>query len=433
MGDRRPDQWFTNQPGQRDFLASKAPWAAYVGGWGSGKTFIGARKLLLLHQLNQCPGMAVAPTYGDLWRVVVPQLAEACASVRWPCRVVKSEPRHLMVGQYPIWLLSGDTPERFAGFEIGHGWIDEAARIATSDDPLKDSPTQIRSRFRHPSAKRIQGLITTTHEGTSSWVYRDWVGKPKAGHDAFRGRTALNRALPPEYLADRLATLPAGLAEQYLEGEAVDYTAKRAHPGFGQRHQAVVEIDPRYPLHIGMDFNVSPLCWVLGQVVPDPGGDRMKARVHILDELVVEDHASISGAMVRANEKGWGKATVHIHPDRSSNNRSTTGNPIATELGDIARALQWRYVLRNDGGNPAVAARIMLVDALVDPFQGSPRLTVHPKCVRLIKELNSVGRTHSGHYDPGRDGQFGHILDALGYLVWDELRPGSGFANGFTQ
>lgn len=426
---RRLDQWFTNQAGQRDFLADASRWSAYFGGWGSGKTWAGARKHLLNHQMNNCPGLAMAPTWGDVWRIVVPALTEACASVRWPCRTVRGVAPHLLVGKYPIWLLSGDAPERITGIEVGHIWLDEGARVATSSDPLRDAPTQMRGRLRNPAAKRLQGIITTTHEGTGSWVYQDFISKAKPGHRAHKGRTSANRALPPEYLADRLATLPAALKDQYLDGEAVDFSKNRAHPGFSlNRHLAAREIDPALPLHVGMDFNVSPLCWVLGQV--RNGDDRAKATVHIVDELVVDDHSTIEGAMAKAHEKGWGKAgAVHLHPDRSANNRSTVGNPIAFLLAEQARAWSWPYAMHSSGANPPVNARIALVDGLVEPYLGPPRLTVHPRCVRLARELSSVGRLTSGPYDPGRDGQFGHILDALGYLIWDELRPGSGFAS----
>lgn len=424
----RPDQWLANQSGQWGFLQDMASgWSLYAGGWGAGKTWSGARKFLLLHQLNRCPGLAVAPTYGDLWRVVVPAITAACASVRWPCRVVKSEPPHLLIGRHPVWLVSGDAPERFAGFEVGHLWVDEGARIPVSDDPLRDAPTQIRSRLRHPDARALHGLITTTHEGSSTWVYRDWFEKPKDRHRAYKGRTDANSALPSEYLADRLATLPAALREQYLEGDAVDYAGKRAHPGFHPaRHHSAQEIDQGLPLHIGMDFNVSPLCWVLAQV----RGSGRETRVCVVDELVIEDHATAEQAMHRADAQGWGKAVaVHLHPDRSSNNRTPAGNPIAHILAQEARAMGWRYTLRTDGGNPSVSARIALLDGLIDPYQGEPRLTVHPRCKRLTKELQSVGRLASGHYDPGKAGQHGHILDALGYLVWDEARPGGAWAN----
>jgi hypothetical protein len=432
MADKRPaHQWFTNQPAQRDFFHDyEAAATCYAGGWGSGKTWAGSRKLLRLHQLNRCPGLAIAPTWGDVWRIVVPAIVSACQSVRWPHRVVKGVAPHVLVGRHPIWLLSGDAPERITGIEVGHAWVDEAARLAESSDPLQDGPTQLRGRLRHPDAKTLHLLVTTTHEGTGTWVYRDWFGQLLPGHRAYTGRTAGNTSLRPEYLAARTATLSASLAAQYLDGGACDYAANRAHPGFrAATHVRADEIDPRLPLHIGQDFNVSPLCWVLLQI--RNAHDRTKATVHVLDEVVVEDHATIEQGMHLAHGKGWGKGiAVNVHPDASAKNRSTTGNPIAFDVGRIARELRWPVIMRTASSNPPIAARIALVDGLIDPVTGPPRLTVHPRCVRLIRELGAVKRLKSGPYDPGKDGKLGHILDALGYALWSELRPGGAVAHG---
>lgn len=394
----------------------------------SGKTWAGARKLLLLHQLNRCPGMAIAPTWGDVWRIVVPAIQEAALTVRWPVRVNRGSAPHLAVGKFPIWLFSGDAPERITGVEVGHGWVDEAARLGESRDPLRDAPTQLRGRIRHPDAKKLHLLATTTHEGSGTWVFRDWYEKPLRGHRAFLGKTSQNSALPPEYLESRIATLSANLAAQYLDGGVADIAAGRAHPGFSRElHVSPCEIDPRLPVHIGMDFNVAPLCWVMGQV--HGPGNRSTARIIILDEVAVPDHATIEQGMQLAHAKGWGNAvSVNIHPDASAKNRSTTGNPIATEIARIARSLGWPVVMRTLPSNPPINARIALLDALVSPWSGPARLMVHPKCERLIREMLQARRLRSGEYDPGKGGDNGHILDAIGYLTWNELRPGGGVA-----
>ena len=67
-----------NQPAQHAFLWDMLPGeTCYQGGLGSGKSWAGARKLLILHSANQCKSMAVAPTYGDLLRFVIPALIDA--------------------------------------------------------------------------------------------------------------------------------------------------------------------------------------------------------------------------------------------------------------------------------------------------------------------------------------------------------------------
>jgi len=39
----------------------------------------------------------------------------------------------------------------------------------------------------------------------------------------------------------------------------------------------------------------------------------------------------------------------------------------------------------------------------------------------VILEMRTTGRKSDGAYDPGRDGDKGHGLDALGYVVYDVM------------
>jgi hypothetical protein len=413
-----------NQPGQSAFLRDRAPGETlYQGGWGSGKSYAGARKLLVLHCCNGCPSAAYAPTYGDLWRFVVPAIVAACDEWSLPCQVHKSIPQHLSVAGEIIWLLSTEDPGRIAGYEVGASWIDEAARVhCDPSDPLKDAPLQIRARLRHPAAKRLHLLLTTTPEGPDTWVEEQMIRKPTPDRRAYYGSTLANPATPQVYKDQIQATLPAQLADQYLLGRAVRFCLDRAHPGFAPAtHVRPQALDPARPLHVGQDFNVSPLCWIATQELPD-------GRVAVVDELVIRDHAQVDQGIHHAHARGWGKAClVVLHPDRSGNARHTVGDSEVRAARDAAAGLGWKVeVASATHANPLVVKRVNLVDRLIAPAAGAPRLVVDPRCVRLIEELQSTRRLKSGGYDPGRDGSRGHILDALGYALWDLCRPGSG-------
>ncbi len=412
-----------NQPAQAAFMRDRGPgWSLFQGGLGSGKSWGGARKFLWLHAHNGCPGLMVAPTYGDLWRFMVPAIVNACADLAWPCKIVRGDFQHLVILGQVVFLISAEQPSRFAGFEVGHLWIDEGARIQTSvEDPLRDAPTQIRSRLRHPGARVLHGLVTTTPEGTDTWVQRDWFDKPLPHHRSYVGSTLLNASLPSAYVEALKASLPAELVEQYLAGTAVSYVANRAHPTFSRtRHVREVPWTLGVPVDVGCDYNVSPMGWVAIQSVGD--------EVRVLDEVYLPDFAQVDTAVQTAHDKGWskhghnGRGFVRFHPDKSAKARSTVGDPEFVVMAQTASRLGWNHSGDPYGVNPPVQARINLVSRLLLDATGRSRLVVNPRCVRTIEDLERTGRASNG-YDPGTEGKRGHLLDGLGYACWDLSQP----------
>jgi len=418
--------WRGNQAPQHAFLRDLAPgWTLYQGGFGAGKTWAGARKLLVLHWMNGCPSLVVAPTYGDLWKICVPEIMRAADEAGI---VVEPRPHgrghmqypHILVSDQPIILASADEPDRIAGYEAGTIWVDEGCRVPESQvDPRRDAPTQIRARLRHPKATRLHGLVTTTPEGTETWVQRDWTDKPLPDHRRFQGRTGDNHALSPEYAATIRAAFGAELAEQYLEGRAVDYRKDRAHPTFAPAAHVgdgpEFDWQPGSVVRIGMDFNVAPMCWVVVQERPDH-------TLVAVDELVQEP-AVVDQCIRLANDKGWGRrGPVVLHPDKSAHNRNRVGDPEFTVAMATAKSLGWSVSGDCYGVNPPINHRINHLSRMILDGAGVIRLRVHARCRRLVDELMRTGRRGDG-YHPGPDGKRGHILDALGYVVWDVSAP----------
>jgi hypothetical protein len=249
-----------------------------------------------------------------------------------------------------------------------------------------------------------------------TWVQRDFIDHPKPGRRWYRGSTMKNPALPAGYVASLMASFSADVAKQYLEGIACDVGGSRAHPGFLAAANVREFTDaPGLPLHLGADYNVDPMGWVLAQYV----GDELR----LLDELFLTGGTTVDSAIYEAHAKGWGRAVVHLHPDKSSKARSTTGDSEFKVMQDTAKSLGWRYTGAAAGANPPVAARIANLSRLCCAADGRRRLVVHPRCKRIIEELERTKLLTSGGYDPGTNGDKGHILDALGYVAWDVTRP----------
>ena len=76
-----------NQPAQRDFMQDwKSQACAYVGGWGSGKSWAGARKLIHQHlynavdsrgRLTGCKSLAIAETHSQGATLIIPSIESA--------------------------------------------------------------------------------------------------------------------------------------------------------------------------------------------------------------------------------------------------------------------------------------------------------------------------------------------------------------------
>ena len=419
-----------NQKSQHQFIEDMAPgWTLYQGGLGSGKTWAGARKFLMLHAINGCPGLITAPTMGDIWRFAVPEIKMACAEWSWKCDVYalgKGEyrfPLMIIWGQI-VYLISGEDPTRFSGFEVGHMWIDEAAKVKQNHvDPTRDAPTQIRGRLRNKTAKILHALCTTTPEGTETWVQDYFFDDIRDSHRAYIGQTESNDALPRDFINSLKSSLPSHLLGQYMDGIATSIVAGKAHPTFQQFMHVTERADwakddegnkVQLLTHIGQDYNVSPMCWCAVQ--------ERNGIYYVVDEIYLHDFALVDNAMVEAHARGWGVTPVRFHPDKSAKGRSTTGDAEFTVVQNAARRLGWEFSGNANGANPPVSPRINNLSRLLLDGLGHTRLYVHPRCVHLIEDFERTTRKTSG-YDPGSKGLRGHMLDGLGYIAWDVAGP----------
>lgn len=401
----------------------------------SGKSYIAARKTLILTLQNNFRSLAVAPTYSDMGRYMVPELIGACED--WGLRykvALSGKPPIFYVEKIPILLYTGDKVSSIAGVQVGAAWIDEGARIRWyRDNPTQDITLQVPMRLRtDKSGVTHQINVSTTPEGTNTWVYELFCNtestlyKQNAHRSKYYvGSTRKNKALPRDYAEGLARGMSENLAKQYLEGRAISYIMNRAHSRFESSNIVRNEdLSTQYVYDLGADFNVSPCCWILGRKEVDKNGNE---RFIVVDEAVMENNATVNHMLQLATKKGWGKVKTVWHLDASSSSRNLIGNPQRVEMQKQAQKLGWVFHdhVRSKKSNPPVTERIDLLDMLICDSLGERKLLVTPKCKKLIDDMYTTPRGTNG-YDPGTDKDKGHILDALGYAVYDlffEYRP----------
>ncbi len=201
------------------------------------------------------------------------------------------------------------------------------------------------------------------------------------------------------------------------------------------------EFNPRLPLFWSLDFNVNPMCSVIGQ--------RDGERVRVLDEIVLADSntpAACDEFLKRTS--GWksqynGAVQLDIYGDVSGNSRASSASRTDWQIVKEVFASRGNGFVRQfhvPRMNPAVKDRVNCMNAVLRNTVGDHRLIVDPRCQQLILDFervhwkvdtsgNSLGDLDKS--DPART----HVSDALGYMVASEfsMRSKGGYMPGILQ
>jgi predicted phage terminase large subunit-like protein len=200
---------------QQQFLNSSALYRGFVGGRGTGKSYIGALDILLRAMSKGKRLYAVyAPTYPMLhdssWRSLL-DVGERLRCIR---QVNRSDMRLILGNDAEIICRSVDDPERARGPNLSGAWLDEASLIKAAAYPI------VIACLREGGE---QGWLsaTFTPKGKSHWTYETF-GQGRPDTELFRARTADNPFLPPGFEDTLRAQYPSHFAQQELEGEFID-------------------------------------------------------------------------------------------------------------------------------------------------------------------------------------------------------------------
>jgi len=204
--------------------------------------------------------------------------------------------------------------------------------------------------------------------------------------------------------------------------------------------------DDRHQLFVSMDFNVDPMCVVIGQY--DRGsGIRMMEHCEVLEEIILPDSntPSMMGRLLQelAKYKVGYTLEIEVYGDaagtqRSSQSQKSNWQLVAQYLA-LDTSIHYRFIRRK--ANPMIVDRVNAVNTMLRAADNTVRLYVDDlKCPELVKDLKKVkwqkdsDGTSSGLLDKS-DKKRTHISDALGYMIEYNfgLRVRSGGRKGVMQ
>jgi hypothetical protein len=433
-----PDHFLPNPGGQRGFMDDYTHrYCALAGGWFAGKTWAGARKLVDLHLHNaldakeQPTGVrsaVIAPTYQLANDFDMPELRRTFEEMNLSYKFIADPKRYcfalpdLSTRKRPseILIRTADAPERITGWTVGAIWGDEAARWkCDAANPLSDPFVQADARLRDTKARFLQFMVTFTHEGDDTRVYRDFEREPKPDHVLYRAGTFENPHAQA-FGAVQKQQLSGELAGQYLDGIAMSTGGQRMYASFDEARNvdSSLKISRDSPLQISVDFNIDPgMHCILGQHFPK---DDLLTATHEIHEPRMNVKAMVA-ALRRLIEKEFGgwmwNSPLQIFGDASGSGKwAGVGESCYDVLIECLRVAGVPYQLRVPRSNPHVADRVNAVNCALNDAAGNVRYRIHPRCTRLIDDYRSMRWLADGSADK-RDHRRSHASDADGYRV----------------
>ena len=394
---------------------------AMVAGYGSGKTFIGAKRAIALALLNKGqPHFWVSPSYKIAKRTVVPTLIELMegkktldSSFKYKYNKSDGEFQINHRGrQGIIWLGSGEEPDSLKGPNVGSATIDEPF---IQDKAVFD---QMLARVRSPKARHREiGLLGTPEQ--LNWGYDICEGDDRDRYDisVMHVATEENKALPKQYLDTLLRGYTKKMQEAFLKGMFVNLSKGAIYYGF-QADRNVMELpDPGHELEVGMDFNVDPMAaivfWrhaqhvhIVAEVEIENADTEYMCAILAQDNRHNESREFMRGQIRNFLDKDRKPRVQTIFPDASGRSRHTSASGGASDFSIIRE----RFQLISKAANPKIRDRENAVNGKLNPVKGAPTLTIDPRCKKIIQYMLSY--THELRL---KQKQMSHLLDAMGY------------------
>lgn len=412
---------------QRLMHLSKARYR--VSSWGrqSGKTSWAINEII--KAAWQSPGTNywfIAPTNAQtlvVYRRMVGML--------WPCRQImlkKNQTQHRikLLNMSSIRCVSGEVFDNLRGETLHGAIVDEV-------------------RDQHPDLwpMVIRPMLTTT-KGWASFIstpngfdyFFELFERAESNPDWARWQSpsTANPLFTQDELESARKEMSDGQFRQEIMAEFLDLTAGKAYI-FSEANKSDITpfrtsdpdkvISDNLPVVLGMDFNLNPMSWTLGQT------DKLKW--HWFDEIYLPDSHTQEAADYLVKKLSYYRARGMLRASPQiivcGDATGKAGQRAAAGKSDYDIVLQklksagFSFVNITPESNPAVRDRVNTVNQKFRSASGEVLCTISPKgCPHLVWDAHRVVWKANGLLDQTRDTRMTHPTDSIGYPMC-ELTP----------
>lgn len=406
---------------QGEFLSARKKFNAFVGGYRSGKTFVGCVRLWMLAM--QYPGIKLgyfAPTYpmiSDIFYSTISDVGDMLSD-EWDVDLsvdinVSRKEVKLFVNEVEYSMVKCRAMEhahRIVGFDINHAQIDEIDTMKMDKADAAWKKIIARMSSVRPDYPINTVDFTTTPEGFN-FVHKlfvvDLQERPQISefYSLTKASTRQNaKNLPSDYIKSLYNTYPSQLVDAYVDGEFVNLTSGTVYYAYKRhRNSSREKIQPGETLYIGQDFNVGKMASTV-----------YVQRGHVWHAVAELREMFDTPDVIRAIQDRWQSKGHHIviYPDASGKNRKSNN----ASTSDIAQLQQAKFEVRAKPSNPAVKDRVSAMNKALESCMVMVNEQACPDAARCLEQ-----QAYDKNGEPDKGGGSDHQNDATSYPIAYEM------------
>ena len=398
-------------PHQWDFLTKKgnknARVSALIGGVGCGKSKILITKsaYCLTNKINpntgKSNGLILYPTYSLAEEVFVQPFIELLEKCNIPYDYnISAHKFKTIFGNIKIYVTN--QANKIVGSNYTWAGVDELDIESFKNADI--AITKALARLR--GCEDAELFITSTPEGYS-FCYDFLVTKASPDKVVIHGKSTDNPYLPKSYIQSLRDNYDENLLKAYLEGQFCNLQKGNTYHGF-DRERNVKEClyNRSKPIHVGIDFNVDPMCCVIIQEQPN------SPNIQVIDEIAMSSDGGgtiLTERVCQEIKRRYPNNKYYGYPDCTGASKHSSAR-----FSDIQLIQKQGFMVYARHINPLVINRVNSMNNNL----AKGNMIIDPKCKGLIKDLEQVvNKEGTRDIDKTTNKELTHLSDALGYYV----------------
>ena len=379
---------------QREIINNKSRFRVLITGRRFGKTFLAINELAKFASQSNKKVWYVAPSYRQAKSICWNDLKEQLIRHKWVKSINNSDLSVILRNNSKISLRGADNENSLRGIGLDFLVMDEFA----------DIHKQAWYEVLRPTLSDTKGhaLFCGSPRGFGNWSYDLFkLSETNTDWASFKYTTLDGGQVSADEIEQAKEDLDVRTFQQEYEATFVNYSGM-IYYNF-DRNKNLIENYKRkiLTLHIGLDFNVDPMCAVVCVIDKD--------KVYIIDEIQI--WSSNTNEMVEEIKQRY-KKNIVIYPDPSARQRKTS----AGGLTDLAILKNAGFEVKCKNTAPLVRDRINAINSKLKNVNGKNSLYILKSCKNVIKSIERQIYKEGTHV-PDKDSGYDHFNDALGYMI----------------